>query len=93
MTVDRTAVCQNDRVNMTCQSGPTNPAASSYKFYHNGALVQNSSSNAYSSIATYALPNLNRFICIPSNILGDALQNSTIDVKAKGKGCQLESDN
>jgi len=84
LTVDRSPVCQNDPVTLTCTSGPSNPAPSSYKFYHNDALVQNTSSNTFNTKATTGLPDVNRFTCAPSNLLGDAENNATTDVSAKG---------
>jgi len=53
-------------------------------FYYNNVLVQNTSSNIYSTQVTTGLPDVNRFTCIPSNPLGDAENNATTDVSAKG---------
>ncbi|KAK3755972.1 hypothetical protein QZH41_016828 [Actinostola sp. cb2023] len=83
LTIDRATVCQNDTVNITCTSGPANPPANSYKFYYNSVLVQNSSSNVYVTKATRGSPEVNRFTCVPSNLLGDSVQNGTLDVTAK----------
>ncbi|KAK3711059.1 hypothetical protein QZH41_019233 [Actinostola sp. cb2023] len=83
LTIDRATVCQNDTVNITCTSGPANPPANSYKFYYNNVLVQNSSSNVYLTKATRGSPEVNRFTCVPSNLLGDSVQNGTLDVTAK----------
>jgi len=84
LTANPLSVCENDNVTLTCTSGPSNPAPSVYKFYYNDTLVQNSSSNVYSTQAIHGPPNVNTFTCVPSNLLGDAVNNATIDVTAKG---------
>jgi hypothetical protein len=71
-------------VNLTCTPGLANPVPSSNVFYNNDVLVGASATNDFVATVTAGLPTVNKFVCVPKNLVGWCLGNGSVEVSAKG---------
>ena len=73
---------QGDRVTFTCTTTNGVPPTSTYQFYHNSKLVQDSSVNTY-TINSVKKADEGRYTCRPVNDAG-AGTDATVNFKVKG---------